>query len=250
MMCILSPITLIILGALQEGGAIGLTENQAGGIGITVLMLLIGGAVALFIYCGTMLERFEYIQKEPIETAYGVSGMVSERLKAMRPGHTRDMIIGITLCVLSCVPIFIPLMLNQPDWRMSAAVGATLFMIAIGVLLIVRTSIVKEGLEGLLEEGEFSRENKLEKKRNESIMTIYSPIYMPVPPDEFAVAQVKRSGTEVGEGSIERVWYASKHPLTSSFSLSVEFAHRSCRTNEEGCRLVDGNDRDRIDAFS
>ena len=173
MMCILSPITLIILGALQEGGAIGLTENQAGGIGITVLMLLIGGAVALFIYCGTMLERFEYIQKEPIETAYGVSGMVSERLKVMRPGHTRDMIIGITLCVLSCVPIFIPLMLNQPDWRMSAAVGATLFMIAIGVLLIVRTSIVKEGLEGLLEEGEFSRENKLEKKRNESIMTIY-----------------------------------------------------------------------------
>ena len=48
-----------------------------------------------------------------------------------------------------------------------------LVMIGIGVLLIVRTSIIMEGLQALLEEGEFSRDNKNESRRNETVMGIY-----------------------------------------------------------------------------
>ena len=47
MLCILSPVLLILLGEAQEYGRLALTENQAGGIGLIILVLLIGCAVAI-----------------------------------------------------------------------------------------------------------------------------------------------------------------------------------------------------------
>ena len=70
--------------------------------------------------------------------------------------------------------IFLALILD-PDNDMIGvlAVSVLLVMIGIGVLLIVRTSIIMEGLQALLEEGEYSRDNKNESRRNETVMGIY-----------------------------------------------------------------------------
>ncbi|MCR5073103.1 MAG: helix-turn-helix domain-containing protein [Clostridiales bacterium] len=174
MLCILSPVVLILLGGGQETGLLALTENQAAGIGILILMLMVGAAVGLFVFYGMKMKPYEYISKEPIETAYGVHGMVAERLQNYQKAHSRYMVIGILLCVLSCIPIFLALIVN-PDNDMIGvlAVSVLLVMIGIGVLLIVRTSIIMEGLQALLEEGEFSRDNKNESRRNETVMGIY-----------------------------------------------------------------------------
>ena len=85
MMCILSPIVLLFLLAAQQGQFFSIQENQAVGIGILVLMLLVGGAVGIFIYYGMKLARYEYIEKDAIETAYGVEGMVRERMERYNP---------------------------------------------------------------------------------------------------------------------------------------------------------------------
>ena len=174
MLCILSPVVLILFGAGQEAGILAITENQAAGVGILVLMLMVGAAVGLFVFYGMKMKPYEYITRDPIETAYGVHGMVAERLNGYQKAHTRYMVIGILLCVLSCIPLFFTLILNAENVAVVAlAVSLLLVMIALGVLLIVRTSIMMEGLQALLEEGEFSRENKDESRRNETIMGIY-----------------------------------------------------------------------------
>ena len=98
-LCILSPVIMFFLLAMQITGKIGITENGAGGIGIIVLVLLVVPAVALFVMSGMKTSRFEYIEKEPIELAYGVAGMVKERQNALRDKHIRDCVIGICLCV-------------------------------------------------------------------------------------------------------------------------------------------------------
>ena len=173
MMCILSPIVLLFLLAAQQGQFFSIQENQAVGIGILVLMLLVGGAVGIFIYYGMKLARYEYIEKDAIETAYGVEGMVRERMERYNPTHLRYMVIGVLLCVLSCVPIFIGMIFDPGDATMLVAVCILLTMIAVGVMLIVRTNIIMEAMKSLLEEGEYSRENKQESKRNETIMGVY-----------------------------------------------------------------------------
>ena len=52
LLCVLSPVALILLGGAQEYGKLALTENQAGGLGLIVLIALIGCAVALFVRSG------------------------------------------------------------------------------------------------------------------------------------------------------------------------------------------------------
>ena len=52
LLCILSPITLTIVCGAQETGRLALTEMQAAMIGLMVLVLMVAGAVLLFVLTG------------------------------------------------------------------------------------------------------------------------------------------------------------------------------------------------------
>ena len=95
-LCILSPIVLILLSSAQENGMISLSENQAGGLGLLVLFLFVCTALPMFLTSGFRLNKFEYLEKESIDTAYGVDGMARERREQYAPTHTRMLVIGIT----------------------------------------------------------------------------------------------------------------------------------------------------------
>jgi hypothetical protein len=99
--------------------------------------------------------------------------MVRERMERYSGTHTRYMVIGIVMCVLACVPLFIAMIAGGGDFAMVAAVSLLLVAVGIGVMIIVRTSMVYEAMQALLEEGEFSRENKREERRNENVMGLY-----------------------------------------------------------------------------
>ena len=165
LLCILSPVCLILLGGAREFGLIGLSENQAGGLGLAVLLLMIGGAVALFVTSALRVNRFEYLEKERIDTLYGVDGMTKERREQFRPTYIRQLTLGIVLCVLSAVPLFLSMLFGEKDsFRNVLALGLLLVAAGIGVLLIVRASIVWGAFQQLLQEGDYSREMK-EKAR-------------------------------------------------------------------------------------
>ena len=174
LMCIISPVLLIILSGLQEAGRIGLTESQASGLGLMVLILLIGAAVALFVTTGLRGRRFEYMEQEMLETAYGVAGMTKERRERYRSVNVRQLTIGIVLCVIGVVPIFLAqLFAENNNVAQVLSVGVMLILIALGVFLIVRTCIIWGGFQALLEEGDYTRSEKLENKKNATLSTIY-----------------------------------------------------------------------------
>lgn len=174
MLCILSPVLLIILTGAQEAGRIALTENQAAGLGLIVLFLLIGAAVALFVISGIRHSRFEYLEEEIIDTAYGVSGMARERRERYRSVNARMLTAGIVLCVVAAVPIFIAeLFFEENEMAEILAVGALLVLVAIGVMMIVRTSIIWGGFKALLEEDDYSRVEKTAEKKIAPIASVY-----------------------------------------------------------------------------
>ena len=173
-LCVLSPVLLIMLGGGQEYGRIALTENQAGGLGLIALMLLIGCAVALFVISGLRISKFEYLENEPIDTLYGISGMVNERREQFRPVYARQLTVGIVLCVFSLIPLGISLLFGgDDDFYNVIATAFMLVLIAFGVLLIVRASIVWHSFQILLEEGDYSREAKEAQKEHSSFGRIY-----------------------------------------------------------------------------
>ena len=174
MMCILSPVVLIIIAGLQASGILHLSEQAAAGFGMTILFLMVGGAVALFITTGLTGSRFEYLEKEKIETAYGVDGMVKDRREKYRHTYTVQLVIGIVLCVLSVIPVFAAVWIFGEDEAAAViAVGLLLVLVAIGVLLIVRSGIIWGGFQMLLQEGDYTLEQKEENRKNEHLSSIY-----------------------------------------------------------------------------
>ena len=174
MMCILSPVLLIALSSLQEGGLIPLSEAAVTGIGLIVLLMLVGGAVALFVTTGLRGQKYEYLEKEEIDTEYGVDGMVRERQERYRHTYAVHLVTGIVLCVVSAVPIFIALLaFGENDVAVSVSVAVLLVVVAIGVLLIVRTCTIWGGFSILLQEGDYAVERKQEDQKNAPIAEIY-----------------------------------------------------------------------------
>ncbi len=174
-LCILSPIVLILLEVAQEYGLLALTENQATGIGAVVLFLCIGAALPLFITSGIRLSRYDALEKQALDTAYGVDGMVRERRDQYAPTHTRLLVLGIVLCVLSVLPIFLMLLFfgDDNDFAMVCGAAALLAIVAAGVYMIVRTCVRQAGYGILLQDGEYSPARKAENRRNEPISAVY-----------------------------------------------------------------------------
>ncbi len=174
LLCILSPILLILLCSAQETGRLAWSEAQAVGVGMAVLLLLVGGAVAIFVPNGLRTSRWAWLEWEPIETLYGVSGMVRERQERFRPVFTRQITLGVVLCVLAVVPLFLALILGgEDDFFGVSSVALLLVLVGVGVLLIVRSSIIWGGFQKLLQEGDYSRPAKTVRARHSRYGSIY-----------------------------------------------------------------------------
>lgn len=172
-LCILSPAALILLGALSEKPDFALDENAAAGLGLCVLLILVAIGVAIFISTGAKVKEYEFLEKEPFETAYGVTGMVRSRVAEYKDEYTRLNIIGTVLCILSVVPLFICACLNVSDTMYAAAVCLILLLVGIGCIAFVYGGTYNGALMKLLEEGDFTRENKRRSKVMGNVTVIY-----------------------------------------------------------------------------
>ena len=174
LLCILSPILLIALATLQESARIPLSEEKAVGIGVLFLFLLVGVGVALFIKSSIEGGRFHYMEKELLNTAYGVNGMVQEKKSRFQGTYTSQMILGIFLCIIAVSPIFISMILyGEDDLHTALAVPFLLLFVAVGVFLIVKTNIIWDSMNMLLEQGDYRREKKMDEHKNETVGQIY-----------------------------------------------------------------------------
>ena len=98
LLCILSPVCIVLLSGAQALGLLALSEGQAVGLGVAVLLLMIGAAVALFVLSNLRVSRYEWLEREAVDTLYGVDGMARERREQFRPTYVRQLTIGIVLC--------------------------------------------------------------------------------------------------------------------------------------------------------
>lgn len=184
-MCIVSPVVIIFLSAMADAGLGGISENLAAGLGVSVILVLVAIAVGMFLSCGAKTKEFDFLEKEPFETEYGVSGMVRERRKAYEPTASRCTILGVVLCILAVVPLMLGVGLASSDVAAllvrvapadvyaAAAVDALLLLVACGVGVLVWSGTYTGAMDQLLEEGDYTRK----KKARSGVMSTVSLIY-------------------------------------------------------------------------
>ncbi|MBQ6314364.1 MAG: helix-turn-helix domain-containing protein [Mogibacterium sp.] len=163
MMCILSPVLMIIVGGLAEANKIPMNTAVAEAGGTAILLIIVAIAVGMFVRVMMNGKKYEYLESLNIDTEYGVSGMVKERKDSYAETHSRMLIIGIMMCIIAAVPLLIIEMThytNNTDVLPIISVALMITIVAIGVKLIVLTSCRQGGFDKLLEEGDYTRLNK------------------------------------------------------------------------------------------
>ena len=172
-MCIASPILLIVLGGLSECGIFDISENAAGGIGLLALFGMIAAAVFVFIKCGARVEKFDFLEKKRIETAYGVDGMVREKKAAFAQKFNMTIAVGVVLCILSCVPLIVSSFITEKEYIITTMAGVLLLIIAVAVNLFIRVGNVNAAYNKLLQEGDYTVNKKKRAPLLGRVATIY-----------------------------------------------------------------------------
>ena len=164
-LCVWSPIALIGLPVLRSTLNWGFPEEICSGIGLCVLLVMVAAGVALLLTAGGTLREFEYLEREPIETDNGAREQALHMQREMASFCTRQNTIGVVLCILSVLPLFALMCVpGVPDGYYSLAVCALLLLVGIACLLLVRTGSMRGAVDKLLEQGDYTRENKAKSR--------------------------------------------------------------------------------------
>lgn len=161
-LCILSPVCLLQLGAWADGTS---NEDRMGGLGLIILLVVVALGLLCILPAAFRLEKFEYLEKEELDLAYGVAGIVQRRQQDYAQTYRRSMTQGVVLCVLAVVPLFGAAMLNAPDFWVVAAVNLLLVIVAGAVQLFVRAGMTQGSFDKLLQTGEYSVREKWTNRR-------------------------------------------------------------------------------------
>lgn len=167
-LCILSPLGLIILSLVSAHGLI--PDSIAVPMGLLLLFLMVVVAVVMFVYCGFKNSTYEFLERGEFETEYGVKGMVGEKQKAFRDRYIKMNIIAIVLCILSPVPLIITSFFGDPV-TVYSSLAVLFLMVATAVSMFIISGVRNESMQKLLKEGEYSRNKRVNIR--DTIETLY-----------------------------------------------------------------------------
>ena len=164
-LCVWSSIVLIGLPACSTIFKLGFSEAVCTGIGLCALLVMVAAGVALLLTASGKLREFEHLEREPIETDNGAREQALSMQREVLPICAKRNTIGVVLCILSVLPLFALMCVpGVPDGYYSLAVCALLLLVGIACLLLVRTGSMRGAVDKLLEQGDYTRENKAKSR--------------------------------------------------------------------------------------
>lgn len=172
-LCILSPVPLILLGGVSECQGSPITEDMAGGIGTTILLLMVAAAVSVFILIGMKLDSFQYMETECLSLQYGVAGIAERKRDSFEASFKKCMAAGVALCIISVVPLMLAAAAGASEMTMLYGTGLVLALVSFGVYLMVWSGMIFGSYQKLLEEGDYTRKKKREKQKNQNLSKVY-----------------------------------------------------------------------------
>ena len=173
-LCVWSPILLIGLPALLWIRNVKFSDSAVAGAGLCALLIIVAAGVALFLISGAKGKGFEYLEREPIALDADAAALARQQEAAQAETCSRLTIIGVVLCILSAVPIFA--VMCEPktfDGHYALAVCALLLLVGIACLLLVRAGSMRGAIDKLLEQGDYTRENKAKSRVIGAISAAY-----------------------------------------------------------------------------
>ena len=153
-LCIISVVPLILMGALSDLQIIDMSDTVAGVLGLCILFVFVGIAVAIYIFTGSKSAEYSFLAKGDFEREYGVDGLLREKQKAFRPVYVRSNLIGTMLMIFSPLPIIVSALANNE--LLSVLALCLLFLtVAVGVYFYINAGVQWASIRRLQDDPEY-----------------------------------------------------------------------------------------------
>uniref|UniRef100_UPI004055B29D helix-turn-helix domain-containing protein n=1 Tax=Agathobacter sp. TaxID=2021311 RepID=UPI004055B29D len=172
LLCIIAVFPLLLLGVASEYPSFGWSEELACGVGLISMFPIIAIAVGIFIRVGFTNAPYEFIEKEPFETEYGVVGLVKDAQKKYRSTYVKYNYIGACICVLSPVPL-LSAAFTENEFLTVVMLVVTMLIAGIGAMFFIVSGVCWASMQKLLKEGEYNPIEKKKSKIKETVGVVY-----------------------------------------------------------------------------
>ena len=173
LICILCPVPLLVIMALQKTGTIPLAEDPAGGIGILILLAMVAVSLIFFIPAGMAYAKWDWLEKEIFDTEYGVDGLVKSKSEKFKSTFVRAITMGTIIMIFGVIVFVSGGIIDEKNEALHMGLcGLMLATIAVGVFMIVNAGIISDGYSKLLQEGDYSKEEK-----SNTLLKAITPLY-------------------------------------------------------------------------
>lgn len=166
-LCILSPVTLIVLAYFQD--IYSFSETLAAAIGLAVLFALVIISVVIFMREGAKTKAFDFLE-EGFNLPIAVKEYLKSEYDKYRNEYSRKTITATAICIFSVIPIALASIASEFE------IIALVFLfvaVSIGVYIFVDINTKNNSYKRLLKLDDYSTKNK---KKN-AIMQAFSTAY-------------------------------------------------------------------------
>ena len=176
---ILGPALLVSLATYSEDALyfdpMRISPDALSIAGICIMMLFVAAGVGLLILQDMKLAKFKQLKEASLELQYGVEAAVRRRAESTESLRYMQQAAGVCLTILSAIPFLIA---SYYGTGLTFALGffVAAILVSLGVYLLVYSGILRDGYRVLLQEGDFSHDEKSNKRDSKSAALKYRPI--------------------------------------------------------------------------
>ena len=176
---ILGPALLVSLATYSEDALyfdpMRISPDAMGIAGICIMMLFIAAGVDLLILQDMKLAKFKQFKEASLELQYGVEAAVRRRAESTESLRYMQQAAGVCLTILSAIPFLIASYYGT-GFIFALGFFVAAILVSLGVYLLVYSGILRDGYRVLLQEGDFSHDEKSNKRDSKSAALKYRPI--------------------------------------------------------------------------
>lgn len=153
---VLALIVMIIVAGGADLGILPLPKEAGAALGLSLAAALSVPGVALLLFSYNRNKELSFVGRVPTETDYGADSLAKSKQEAYRDKAFRRSVTGVTLLILSLIPLFLTAFFDQPEisplHEFYAILLVCLFFLVAdsGIFILVYNGIIAASYDRLL----------------------------------------------------------------------------------------------------
>lgn len=177
---IFSVIPLFFVLALKNGGVVEISDAFVFSIGFVAMFIMLAFGVVSLISMNQKYKLDKVVESVYFELEYGAESILKEKLESYGSTYLKSTSIGITLLLLSSLPLILSALFYAPVMIIYFMLIILLMLIGVALSIIIPSSTVNEAYKKLLHQDQYGFDKIVENKRVAGFSTFYWPLVVAI----------------------------------------------------------------------